>query len=80
MARRPIREMGCQGPLTTRIWTHIEREVLGEDARRDRGIVGRRTDLDPHDYGASVRMMDLEPALWEDDFENQTDGLWDYVG
>lgn len=50
-----------------------------EDMFDDIGI-GHHDDTYAHDYGGSVRMMDLEPSLWEGDFEDETAGLWDYVG
>lgn len=74
--------MGIMGPMMTRTWVRLAREVLGEDPRHDRGI-GHRDDTCPPNTGASVNMMDLQPALWEEpdtDVYNKTLTVSDVMG
>lgn len=64
--------MGPLGPMTTRVWTRISRQLLGElggtanDRRRAAGL-GYRDDTEPGSGVNSVRMMNLQPALWEEE-------------
>ncbi len=68
--------MGPLGPMTTRVWYRIAREVLGEV-----GGMARRDGTRPDGYGRTVPTMALQPALWEADFEDEdeTVGLWNYL-
>ena len=69
--------------MMTRTWYRISRQVLGEvGGKKDDGPVRPNVGL-----GAGINMMTQEPALWETDeeisegdYEDETAGLWDYVG
>ena len=71
--------MGSQGPMMTPTWLRVERILLAEDPRDDRGIGHRDDTLSPN-TGGSVQMMDLQPALWEDDGMKDPPDLKDIMG
>lgn len=65
--------MGPLGPMMTRTWYRITRDVL-----REYPGTGRRDDTKPRNVGAAVNTMDLQPALAED--EDETPDLKDIMG
>ncbi len=69
------------GPMMTKVWTRIERAVIREIDRDEDPDLGHRDDTESHTCGASVHMMDLQPTLWEMDYEDESNpGLKDILG